>query len=131
MSWRRWPAARPNVCRQVWFYTGDKDFLQLLDARTGQLKPGRRGDEVSEITPDTVRRDFGLEPRQLIDVFALSGDASDNIPGAPGIGEKTALQLIQRFGGLDELYACLEDASAHPAPAPDPGRAPGAGLSVA
>ena len=103
-----------DVCRQAWFYTGDKDFLQLLDIRTGQLKPGRRGDEVSEITPDTVRRDFGLEPRQLIDVFALSGDASDNIPGAPGIGEKTALQLIQRFGRLDELYARLEDASLTP-----------------
>ncbi len=99
-----------NVCRHVWFYTGDKDFLQLLDARTGQLKPGRRGDEVTELTPDTVRRDFGLEPRQLIDVFALSGDASDNIPGAPGIGEKTALQLIQHFGGLDELYDRIEDA---------------------
>jgi DNA polymerase-1 len=103
-----------NVCRQVWFYTGDKDFLQLLDARTGQLKPGRRGDEVSELTPDTVRRDFGLAPRQLIDVFALSGDASDNIPGAPGIGEKTGLQLIQRFGGLDALYARLDDASLTP-----------------
>lgn len=98
-----------GVVETAWFYTGDKDFLQLVDARTGLLKPGRRGDEVEVVTLAEVRRDFRLEPAALIDVFALSGDASDNIPGAPGIGEKTALQLIQRYGSLDALYNRLDD----------------------
>lgn len=98
-----------GVVETAWFYTGDKDFLQLVDGRTGLLKPGRRGDEVEVITLDEVRRAYRLEPAALIDVFALSGDASDNIPGAPGIGEKTALQLIQRYGSLDALYNRLDD----------------------
>ncbi len=98
----------PADCGQVWLYTGDKDFMQLLDERTGMLKPGRRGDEVSEVTADTVRREYGLEPAELIDVFALSGDKADNIPGAPGVGDKTALKLITEFGSLDALLEGLE-----------------------
>ncbi len=96
-----------GVCSKAWFYTGDKDFLQLLDSRTGMLKPGRRGDEITTVTDDAVRREYDLEPAALIDVFALAGDSSDNIPGAPGIGMKTALKLIQQFGDLDGLYARL------------------------
>jgi DNA polymerase-1 len=101
-------------CSRAWFYTGDKDFLQCLDARTAMLKPGRRGDDVTEVTPDDVRREWGLAPADLVDVFALSGDSSDNIPGAPGIGEKTATQLIRRFGSLDGLYERLEDPALTP-----------------
>ena len=93
---------------RVWFYTGDKDFMQLLDARTGMLKPGKRGSELTEFTAADVRREYGLEPAELIDVFALSGDASDNIPGAPGVGPKTALKLIKTFGSLDQLLEHLD-----------------------
>jgi DNA polymerase-1 len=92
----------------VWLYSGDKDFLQLLDERVGILKPGKRGDDIAEVTVETVRRDYGLEPAALIDVFALSGDKADNIPGAPGVGDKTALKLIQDFGTLDRLLADIE-----------------------
>ena len=98
-----------GVIDTVWHYTGDKDFMQLLDARTGMLKPGRRGTELTEYTLADVRADFGLEPEELVDVFALSGDASDNIPGAPGLGPKTALKLIHAAGSLDAL---LEDPAA-------------------
>ena len=62
----------------------------------------------------TCRREYGLEPADLVDVFALSGDKADNIPGAPGVGDKTALKLIQEFGTLDALYAELERSTLTP-----------------
>jgi len=96
-----------DVADRVWLYSGDKDFMQLLDERTAMLKPGKRGEEPVEYTADDVRRDYELEPAELIDIFALSGDPSDNIPGAPGIGQKTALKLIQHFGSLDRLLENL------------------------
>ncbi|MBK7671531.1 MAG: DNA polymerase I [bacterium] len=99
---------------QAWLYSGDKDFLQLLGEHVGILKPGKHGDEVSEVTADTVRRDFGLEPAALVDVFALSGDKADNIPGAPGVGDKTALKLIQEFGTLENLFDRLEGSTLTP-----------------
>ncbi len=97
-----------GVTDRVWLYSGDKDFMQLLDARTGMLKPGRRGADVTEFTDDDVRKEFGLDPKELIDVFALSGDTSDNIPGAPGVGPKTALKLVKDFGSLDSLLERLD-----------------------
>ena len=100
-----------DCCDEVWLYTGDKDFMQLLDVRTGMLKPGRRGDETTVLTADDVRHKYKLEPTDLIQVFALSGDKADNIPGAPGIGDKTALKLIQEFGDLEGLYAGWRRAS--------------------
>ncbi len=103
-----------GVVERAWFYTGDKDFQQCIDERVGMLKPGRRGEELTEVDIEAVRRDWGLEPRDLIDVFALSGDASDNIPGAPGIGPKTAAKLIRENGSLDELLADLDGADLTP-----------------
>ncbi len=103
-----------GFCERAWLFSGDKDFLQLLNDRIGMLKPGRRGDEISEFTQEDVARKYSLEPAGLIDVFALSGDKVDNIPGAPGIGEKTALKLIQQFGDLETLYEQLEGAQLTP-----------------
>jgi DNA polymerase-1 len=80
--------------------TGDKDFVQLVTDRSVIWDPMKG----KTIDIKTVRADFGLEPSQMIDVMALSGDASDNIPGVPGIGPKTALSLIQTFGSIDRLY---------------------------
>jgi DNA polymerase-1 len=103
-----------GVCDQVWFYTGDKDFMQLLDGRTGMLKPNKKGPDPAEFTDQDVRKEYKLEPPSLIEVFALSGDTSDNIPGAPGVGDKTARKLILEFGTLEKLYEGLEKSKLTP-----------------
>jgi len=80
--------------------TGDKDFIQLVTEHAVIWDPMKE----KTIDIQSVRKDFGLEPSQMIDVMALSGDTSDNIPGVPGIGPKTALSLIRTFGSIDRLY---------------------------
>jgi len=89
---------------QVGFFvvmvTGDKDFVQLVTDNAVIWDPMKE----KTIDLDAVRDDFGVEPYQMIDVMALSGDASDNIPGVPGIGPKTALSLIKTFGTVERLY---------------------------
>ncbi|HPF70690.1 MAG TPA: 5'-3' exonuclease H3TH domain-containing protein [Candidatus Krumholzibacteria bacterium] len=107
-------ARSAGVVDRVWFHTGDKDFMQLLDERTGMLKPGRRGDEITEYTLADLGREFGVDTGQLVEVFALAGDKADNIPGAPGVGDKTALKLIAEYGSLDNLYAKLERSTLTP-----------------
>ena len=97
-----------GICDHVWLYTGDKDFMQVLDARVGMLKPTRRGGDPDPFTDEDVRREYKLEPASLIQVFALAGDSSDNIPGAPGVGDKTARKLILEYGSLENLYEGLE-----------------------
>ena len=91
--------------------TGDRDALQLVGERVTVLlaatKMGRPETTLYDVP--AIREKYGLEPAQLIDLKALMGDASDNIPGVPGVGEKTALDLLHRFGSLDDLYAELED----------------------
>ncbi len=86
--------------------TGDRDALQLVaDGVTVLLATSKMGrPETVEYTPQTVREKYGLEPAQLIDLKALQGDTSDHIPGVPGVGEKTALELMQQFGSLDRIY---------------------------
>ncbi len=80
---------------------GDKDMVQLVDDRISLWDPMR--DRWTR--PDDVRARFGLEPSQVVDVMALSGDSVDNVPGVSGIGEKTALALIQKFGALENVLA--------------------------
>jgi len=80
--------------------TGDKDFVQLVTDNAVIWDPMKE----KNIDIHTVRDEFGVEPHQMIDVMALSGDASDNIPGVPGIGPKTALSLIKTFGTMERLY---------------------------
>ncbi len=84
--------------------TGDKDFVQLVTDKAIIWDPMK--DETINIK--TVRESFGVEPNQMIDVMGLSGDTSDNIPGVPGIGPKTALTLIKTFGSMDRLYEQLD-----------------------
>jgi len=81
----------------------DKDFMQLLSERISMLRPAYRGEAFNPITPDTFREKYGLEPIQFIDVLALMGDASDNVPGVPGIGEKTAIKLLAEYGSVETL----------------------------
>jgi len=84
--------------------TTDKDLLQVVDARTSVWNPSK------EMTIDTanVKEVFGAEAGAVVDVLALWGDPTDNVPGVPGIGEKTAKALIQEFGSLDNLLGQLE-----------------------
>ncbi len=91
--------------------TGDRDSLQLVsDEVTVLLSATRMGQpETVVFDPSAIFDKYGLTPSQLIDLKALMGDSSDNIPGVPGIGEKTALDLLHRFGSLDALYEQLAD----------------------
>ena len=89
---------------QVVIVTGDKDFLQLVSDSVSVVLPARgRFSEVQVYTPDLVRQQYGFDPRYIVDFKALMGDASDNIPGVPGVGEKTARSLIQTFGSLQNI----------------------------
>jgi DNA polymerase-1 len=88
--------------------TADKDFYQLVGDRILLLSPKGRAGELFTVDRAGVRERYGVDPEQMIDLLALMGDASDNVPGVPGVGEKTAAQLIQRFGSLDALYASLD-----------------------
>jgi DNA polymerase I len=87
--------------------TGDKDFMQLVSEHATIWDPMK--DLV--ITKEEIREKFGLSPDQMIDMMGLSGDSSDNIPGVPGIGPKTALTLIQKFGSMEGLYAHIDSLS--------------------
>ena len=90
--------------------TGDRDAFQLINPLTTILYPGSRGMSDFQFTdPEWIKEKYDLEPEQLIDVKALMGDPSDNIPGVPGIGEKTALKLIHAYGNLQEVLENIED----------------------
>ncbi len=93
---------------ECFIVTGDRDSLQLVSETTTVRLATNKGTVV--YTPDTVNEIYGLEPKQLIEVKALMGDSSDNIPGVAGIGEKTALSLIRQFCDVDSLYEKLDDA---------------------
>ncbi len=89
--------------------TGDKDLLQLVDEYTTVQLPGRHSGEVETYDVEAVRQRFGFDPIRIVDFKALIGDKSDNIPGVAGIGEKTATELIQTYGTLDNIYAHLDE----------------------
>ena len=97
--------------------TGDKDSLQLItDKTTVKLVSTRMGQTTTkDMTPDAFRESYGFEPIHMIDLKALMGDTSDNIPGVPGVGEKTAMALVQRYGAVEELYAAMPEVEAKPA----------------
>ena len=97
--------------------TGDKDSLQLVTEHTKvKLVSTRMGQTTTkDMTPRTFREQYGFDPIHMIDLKALMGDTSDNIPGVPGVGEKTAMALVQRYGSIDEIYRLLPDIEAKPA----------------
>ena len=97
--------------------TGDKDSLQLVTEHTKvKLVSTRMGQTTTkDMTPGTFREQYGFDPIHMIDLKALMGDTSDNIPGVPGVGEKTAMALVQRYGSIDEIYRLLPDIDAKPA----------------
>jgi DNA polymerase I len=85
--------------------TSDRDAFQLASDRTTILQPVRGGGEPARIGPAGVRERYGVEPRQVTDFIALRGDPSDRIPGARGVGAKTAAALLQEHGSLETLLA--------------------------
>jgi DNA polymerase-1 len=85
--------------------TGDKDFMQLVNPHVSIWDPMKE----KRIDLAVIAQEFNLTPCQLIDMMGLSGDSSDNVPGVPGIGPKTALALIQQFGGIQALYERIEE----------------------
>ena len=92
--------------------TGDRDSLQLVDDATTVLLATNK--ETIPMDPAAIQEKYGVAPPQLIEVKSLMGDASDNIPGVPGIGEKTALALVQKFGSLQGVYEHLDDKAIKP-----------------
>lgn len=85
--------------------TGDRDLLQLVNKRTAVYLAG---DDQNYITDEDVIRKLGVRPDQIVDYKAIVGDKSDNIPGVPGVGEKTATSLLEKFGTLDNIYKNIE-----------------------
>jgi DNA polymerase-1 len=86
--------------------SADKDFMQLVSARVGLLNPGDKTGAVW--TDEQVRAKTGIEPSQVVDWLSLMGDSVDNIPGVPGVGPKTAADLLRQFGSVDKLFARLD-----------------------
>ena len=89
--------------------TGDRDAMQVVDDDIWVMSTGRGITDVKIYTPAAVLERFGVTPAQIPDYIGLKGDTSDNIPGVPGVGEKTAGQLLQQFGSIDALYGRLDE----------------------
>ncbi len=83
--------------------SSDKDLFQLLGDRVKMIRPSKGNDLENEIGPEYLRERFGLTPDQIVDLLAMMGDSSDNIPGINGVGEKTALKLLHEYGTLDKV----------------------------
>ena len=96
---------------RVILLTGDRDSFQLAKEtviiRMPRTKQGKT--EMEDFDAEKIRETYGVEPKQLIEVKGLMGDSSDNIPGVPGIGEKTALGLIQKYKSIEKLYEAIEN----------------------
>ena len=92
---------------QTYIYTGDRDSYQLVDENTSVCYTRKGVSDILELSAENFQSEVGLNPAQIIDLKALMGDKSDNIPGVPGVGEKSAMQLLADYGNLDEIYAHL------------------------
>ena len=96
-------AACEREGREAVIVTGDRDSFQLVGENTSILYTKKGITDTVRVTPEYIRETYGLAPVQLIDVKGLMGDTSDNIPGVPGVGEKTALKLIAQYGNLEDV----------------------------
>ncbi|MDA0987066.1 MAG: DNA polymerase I [Bacteroidetes bacterium] len=97
---------QPNL--EIFIVTSDKDLMQLINPSTKIYKPGKFNENDEIIDEKGVELKFGIPPHHITDYLALVGDASDNVPGVQGVGPKTALPLIQKFGTLENIYKNLE-----------------------
>lgn len=122
LHWAGWPSVRPEgeeaddalatlsvraslAGGRVLVASSDKDLLQIVSPQVGVVAPTK---DSKPQGPEEVRARFGVGPEQMVDLLALMGDQADNIPGVPGIGPKTAAQLLARYGALDEVWAQLD-----------------------
>ncbi len=87
--------------------SSDKDFMQLVSPRVSLLQPHEKGDAL--LGAEEVKAKTGVEPTQIVDLLSLMGDTVDNIPGVPGVGAKTAGELLRQFGSVDGVYRRLEE----------------------
>jgi DNA polymerase-1 len=99
-----------NAGIETFLVTGDKDMMQLVseNVKMYTLSRGGSGSETEIVGPREVQEKWGVRPDQIVELFGLMGDHSDNVPGVPGIGPKTAQELIAQFGSMESLYAGLE-----------------------
>ncbi|MBQ8229518.1 MAG: DNA polymerase I [Clostridia bacterium] len=93
----------------TYIYTGDRDAYQLVDESTNVCFTRKGVSEILELTQENFKDEIGLIPSQIIDLKALMGDKSDNIPGVAGIGEKSAMSLLEKYGNVDGIYAHLNE----------------------
>ena len=100
-----WRAAGAGMT--VVIASSDKDFMQLVSPRIGLLNPNDKSEAIW--ADEQVRAKTGVEPSQIVDWLALMGDSVDNIPGVPGVGPKTAADLLKQFGSVAELYERLDE----------------------
>ena len=94
--------------------TGDRDSLQLITPHTRVRLLSSKSDTARSVTEDSFREEYGFDPIHMIDLKALAGDASDNISGVPGIGEKTAMGLVQTYGSIDDVYRHIDELQLRP-----------------
>lgn len=95
----------------VQIITGDRDNLQLVTEHSHVFLTKKGISDMLEVTLDNMEELYGYGPDKVIEMKALMGDSSDNIPGVPGVGEKTALKLITEYGNLESVYDHIEDIS--------------------
>jgi len=99
-------AERENI--ETLLVTGDKDFMQLVSPHVRIYRPGKQGDQWEILDAKAVLEKFGVEPSHVVDVLALTGDKSDNVPGVYGVGDKTAIPLVREFGTVENLLANVD-----------------------
>ena len=102
---------------RVEIVTGDRDAMQLVDEHVTVLYTLKGISEVGEMTPAAVMERFGVPPSRYVELAALRGDGSDNLPGVPGVGAKTAAKLLTDFDGIEDLYARIDEVPGKKVPA--------------
>jgi len=102
--------AEKRNCNTI-IVTGDKDAFQLISPHTKVMSTIKGVTEVKIYDEAAIREKYGVEPEKIVDILALKGDSSDNIPGVPGVGEKTAIALIKEFGGVENILTNTEKIS--------------------
>lgn len=100
-------AAEENIT--AFMVTGDKDFMQLISKHIKMYNPLKKGVSLEIIEIGGVQEKFGVAPQNITDMLGLMGDTADNIPGVKGIGEKTAVKLVQTYGSIENLYEHLDE----------------------
>ena len=94
----------------AYMMTPDKDYAQLVAPHITMCRPARGGGALEKLGPEEVKAKYSLEsPEQVIDLLGLMGDTADNIPGCPGVGEKTAVKLIGQFGSIEQLLSRTDE----------------------